>query len=169
MKGRGGRECERIESPVDPDRDLPAPLHVTSLVHLGALKLQRLGGQGSNATGDSDDDDGGGPDEDEAEVVLFLSLLILFLWLMLLGRLDLAAITNTPNPIPFCDILLGEQIGVQPDRANARGNRAARCSASHEEESKVPSPRDGVRNRRVSVAALQVPRLAILSSIVFVS
>ena len=148
-----------------PEQPEPAPVPTKR-----ALLAPAQGGEGSNATGDSDDDDGdGGPDEDETEDVDVRFFLILLLWLMLLGRLDLAAIPNTPNPIPFCDILLGEQIGVQPDRANARGNRAARCSASHEEESKVPSPRDGVRNRRVSVAALQVPRLAILSSIVFVS
>jgi len=124
-----------------------------------ALLAPAQGGEGSNATGDSDDDDGdGGPDEDETEDVdvrFSFSLLVLLLWL----NAARTCLTWRPQyPLPFCDALLAAQTGVQPDRANARGNRTSRCSASHEEESKVPSPRDGVRNRRVSAPALQVLR-----------
>jgi hypothetical protein len=43
-------------------------------------------------------------------------------------------------------------VGIQPDRAHARGDCAARCTAAYEEEGKVASPRDGLRDRWVSAS-----------------
>ena len=131
-----------------------------------ALLAPAQGGEGSNATGDSDDDDGdGGPDEDDTEDVDVRFLPFFSSRSVTLANAARTCLTWHPQypqphtaPVPFCDTLLATQTGVQSDRANARGNRASRCFTSHEEESKIPSPRDGVRNRWVSAPALQVLR-----------
>jgi hypothetical protein len=60
------------------------------------------------------------------------------------------------TPYPFVALLVA-QTGVQPDRANVCKNCALRCPTSHE-ESKVPSPRNGVCNRE-SVPVLQALRM----------